>query len=99
MANKTPKRRSIRPSPKSAKSISSTRKTKRQGEPSTKLTALIAALSAAKGATLAQMMTLTGWQAHSVRGAMSGALKKHRGLAITSTKLGAERIYRIETGK
>ena len=99
MPKTSPKRRSIRPSPKSAKPASSGRKTARHGEPSTKLAALVAALSTAKGATLAHLMTLTGWQAHSVRGAMSGALKKQRGLVITSTKLGAERVYRIETGK
>jgi hypothetical protein len=40
-------------------------------------------------------MQLTGWQAHSVRGALSGALKKERGLTITSEKTGAERIYSI----
>lgn len=65
----------------------------------TKLEAVIAALSAPKGATLAQLMTLTGWQMHSVRGAMSGALKKQRGLKIVSSKPGRERIYRIESGR
>ena len=36
---------------------------------------------------------------NSVRGAMSGAIKKQRGLSIVSTKTGKERIYRIEAGK
>ena len=62
---------------------------------SSKLDQITAALRAPKGATIAQLMSLTGWQAHSVRGAMSGALKKQRGLAITSTKSGAERVYKI----
>jgi hypothetical protein len=40
-------------------------------------------------------MAATGWQAHSVRGAMSGALKKKLGLIIESEKAAAGRVYRI----
>jgi hypothetical protein len=39
------------------------------------------------------MMTATGWQQHSVRGAMAGALKK-RGLSINSEKTDGVRRYR-----
>ncbi|WP_228445797.1 DUF3489 domain-containing protein [Terricaulis silvestris] len=60
-----------------------------------KLERVIAALRAPKGATISDLMELTGWQAHSVRGAISGALKKQHGLAIASTKSGDERVYRI----
>ena len=45
------------------------------------------------GATIAEMTTATGWQAHSVRGAMAGALKK-RGLTISSEKIEGVRRYR-----
>ena len=45
------------------------------------------------GATIAEMTTATGWQAHSVRGAMAGALKK-RGLTISSEKTDGVRRYR-----
>ena len=38
-------------------------------------------------------MTATGWQQHSVRGALAGALKK-RGLIITSDKIDDLRRYR-----
>jgi hypothetical protein len=41
------------------------------------------------------MMQATGWQAHSVRGALSGALKKKLALAVISTKTEAGRVYRI----
>ncbi len=64
--------------------------------PSSKLDQIVTALRARKGATIAQLVTLTGWQSHSVRGAMSGALKKQRGFTITSTKSGSERVYKIE---
>jgi hypothetical protein len=41
------------------------------------------------------MVEATGWQPHSVRGAMAGALKK-RGLTTTSEKLDGARRYRAE---
>jgi hypothetical protein len=63
--------------------------------PAGKLDKIIIALRAPKGATIAQLMAITGWQPHSVRGAMSGALKKQRGFTITSTKTGNERVYKI----
>jgi len=41
-------------------------------------------------------MAATGWQAHTCRGAFAGALKKKRGLIVTSEKRErGERIYRI----
>lgn len=50
-----------------------------------------------EGATLADIMTATGWQAHSVRGFISGALTKKMGLAVESLKTpeGA-RAYRLK---
>lgn len=50
------------------------------------------------GATIPDMMAATGWQAHSVRGAIAGAIKKKLGLPVISTKSEAGRIYRIEAG-
>lgn len=63
--------------------------------PCSKLDQIVSALRAPKGATIAQLVALTGWQPHSVRGAMSGALKKQRGFTIKSTKSGSERVYKI----
>ena len=40
-------------------------------------------------------MSATGWQAHSVRGAISGAIKKRLGLKVTSEKSDGVRTYRI----
>ena len=48
----------------------------------------------AKGATLAEIMKATDWQAHSVRGFISTAAKKH-GVKIESEKNEAgDRVYR-----
>jgi hypothetical protein len=70
-------------------------RTTREG---TKQAVLIELLSRAEGATLPQMTEATGWQVHTVRGAMAGALKKKLGLEITSEKqTGTDRIYRITT--
>lgn len=58
-----------------------------------KLDQIEALLLRPDGASIAEMLAVTGWQAHSLRGAMASALKK-RGLAITSAKAGGERRYR-----
>ncbi|MBZ6380098.1 hypothetical protein B5C34_14520 [Pacificimonas flava] len=63
-----------------------------------KLDRLETLLKRKTGASLAEMTKATGWQTHSVRGAMAGALKKKRGLAISSEKLNGERRYRIVGG-
>ena len=57
-----------------------------------KLDRVEALLLAPSGTTIAEIMTATGWQQHSVRGAMAGALKK-RGLVIASDKVGGLRRY------
>ena len=59
----------------------------------TKEAMLIAMLRRPEGATIAQVIEATGWQKHTVRGAISGALKKKRGLEVTSEKgEGSERV-------
>lgn len=48
------------------------------------------------GATIEKIGKALHWQGHSVRGAMSGSLKKKKGLSITSEKTpDGKRIYRI----
>ena len=64
------------------------------GDPRGKLGILAALLRRKEGATLAQLIEATGWQAHSVRGAMAGALRKKHLLTTTSEKRGDTRVYR-----
>lgn len=62
----------------------------------TKQETLIEMLRAEGGATIDEIVEATGWQAHTVRGAMSGALKKKLGLTITSEKIeGRGRVYKL----
>jgi hypothetical protein len=50
-----------------------------------KLSEIIRLLRRAKGATINDLTEATGWQAHSVRGAISGQLRKRHGLAVSAT--------------
>ena len=57
---------------------------------------VIRMLQRPEGATISQICTATGWQAHTVRGTFAGAFKKKLGLTIVSDKpQGGERVYRI----
>lgn len=57
---------------------------------------VLALLRREGGATLQDLMTATGWQAHSVRGFLSGALGKKMGLTIESAKReDGARVYSI----
>jgi hypothetical protein len=47
---------------------------------------VIAMLKRPEGATINQICEMTGWQSHTVRGALAGALRKKLGLTITSEK-------------
>jgi hypothetical protein len=64
----------------------------------TKQEAMIEMLKRDEGATIAEMAVAMGWQAHTVRGAMAGALRKKLGLnVVTSGKVeGRGRVYHIE---
>lgn len=63
----------------------------------TKQSTVIAMLQRPEGATIAQICSATGWQAHTVRGTFAGAFKKKLGLQITSQKVqGSERVYHLQ---
>jgi hypothetical protein len=60
----------------------------------TKLQILIDLLGRPHGASIAELMASTGWQAHSVRGALAGSLKK-KGIVVTGEKVDGCRRYSI----
>lgn len=81
------------PTPDAPSGAAQSARTPRAG---TKQAALIAMLRAPDGATIEEITAATGWQSHTVRGAIAGALKKKLGLDVTSEKVdGRGRVYRI----
>lgn len=48
------------------------------------------------GTTIAAMMQATGWQQHSVRGFLSGVVRKKLKLKLASIKVDGNRVYRID---
>ena len=72
----------------------------------TKQAQMIELLKRPKGATVEQIAAATGWQHHTIRGAISGALKKKLGLNVEATRTrevspnktgakGSATVYRI----
>jgi hypothetical protein len=61
----------------------------------TKLLTIIAMLRRPDGATIAELVDATGWKPNSVRGAISGAIKKRRLMKVISKVANGVRTYRI----
>ncbi len=62
----------------------------------TKLAAIIDAMRHPGGTTITQMMAGTGWQAHTVRGAISGMVRKRLGYEVVTEKgADGQRAYHI----
>jgi hypothetical protein len=82
MATRKPKAKATKPAASAAK-----RRSKQQR--------LIDMLHRPDGATIPQMSKAFGWEPHTVRGAISGALRKKLGLPVISTKEVRGRVYRL----
>jgi hypothetical protein len=61
----------------------------------TKKDSVLALLQREEGATLAELMTSTGWQAHSVRGFISGTLRKKLRLTVVRVARADGAAYRV----
>jgi hypothetical protein len=97
------KRRAKAKAGKPGKAAPADKPTPRAG---TKQARMIEMLKRPEGATVEQIATATGWQHHTIRGAISGALKKKLGLTVEATRIrevgpentgakGSSTIYRI----
>jgi Protein of unknown function (DUF3489) len=97
------KRKAKAKAAKPAKAAPTAKSTPRAG---TKQALMIDLLKRPEGATVEQIAEATGWQRHTVRGAISGALKKKLGLTVEATRTrqvgpnkvgakGSSTVYRI----
>jgi hypothetical protein len=67
-----------------------------QAREGSKKAEILALIQRPKGATLAEIQKAIGWQAHSVRGFLSGTARKKMGLAVASDKReDGQRVYRL----
>jgi DNA-binding MarR family transcriptional regulator len=64
--------------------------------PGGKLGQVLSAVSGSTGATLAELVSLTGWQAHTARAALTGL--RHRGFAVQLSEQQGRKAYRLEAG-
>ena len=98
-----PAKRKAKAKVKPAKAAPAEKPTPRAG---TKQAQMIELLKRPEGATVEQIATATGWQKHTIRGAISGALKKKLGLNVEATRTrevgpnktgakGSTTVYRI----
>lgn len=100
MATKTTSK-TPRKSPKSKPSSRSLRSAKKpvtaSGSSTSKIEFCLDLLRRSGGATVQDLMAATGWQAHSVRGFLSGTVRKKLGLELQSSKAeGEARRYHVE---
>jgi hypothetical protein len=99
----TPAKRKTRARTEPGKAAPAEKPTPRAG---TKQALMIELLRRPEGATVEQIAAATGWQHHTIRGAISGALKKKLGLTVEATRTrevgpnktgakGSTTVYRI----
>ena len=84
----------LEPDPKKAPKAGKKAGAARDGSKAAKILDL---LKRPEGGTLKELMKATGWQAHSVRGFLSGTVGKRMGLTIASAKSeDGERTYSVK---
>ena len=91
-AHAAPRRGPVAPKKaKSAKKATSSKKTPIGGQKAphakdgSKAAMILALIKRPDGATANELVKATGWQPHSIRGFLSGTIRKKMGLAVTST--------------
>lgn len=85
-------RKTKKPRKPTAVSRSATRTTRTD----TKSSLILKLLGRPSGATVKELAAAASWQDHSVRGFLSGTLKKKLGLVVTSEVIDGARHYRID---
>jgi Protein of unknown function (DUF3489) len=89
-------KRKVAKAPTRTKKAPKARKEAAPARDGSKKAAILALLQRSEGASLADLMAATGWQAHSVRGFISGTLGKKMGMTVASAKAeDGERRYSV----
>ena len=83
-AGKSPAKSKGEPKPKAAKKTAKAAKTPRSAKVG-KGDKIVELLQRKGGATIHELTAATGWQPHSVRGYLSGVLRKKQGLDVASS--------------
>ena len=106
MKNERPKNSKSEPTPEAASPVTAPRQKaapkKRpapeipSARPGTKKAAILSLLKRPKGATLQELMKVSQWQAHSMRGFLSGSLRKQMGLKVQVIDRDGERAYQLK---
>lgn len=94
---KSPKKTTIRKVGKTHKPAGSRRGATKTSRTDTKSSLIRRLLGRVSGATVKELAAATDWQDHSIRGFLSGTLKKKFGLAVSSEILNGVRHYKISS--
>ena len=93
----TPKKARAEPKAKAGKKAPKAAKKAAGARDGSKAAKVLELLKRPDGTTLAELMKATGWQAHSVRGFLSGTVGKKLGFTIASSKADdGERTYSVK---
>ena len=91
----TTRPRALKPPSRTASKIAKKAEKVRAGSKTARILAL---LGRAAGASLPELTKATGWQAHSIRGFLSGTVKKKMGLRVRSiSRENGTRAYRLHS--
>jgi hypothetical protein len=87
------------PEPITDTSVTKRQKDRTQPQSETKVDKVVRLLRRKNGATLTELQKATGWQAHSIRGLLSGTVRKRMGLDVQSELDGkGTRRYHVAAG-
>ena len=95
MAKTTRRSATSAPRKKKVTSAAKPRQGKQKAKP-TKSALILTALQKPAGASVAELMKITGWQSHSIRGFLSGTIKKRADVTLVSETGATGRRYRVK---
>lgn len=81
---------------KAGKPPTSSRNAPKASRPDTKSALILKLLGRTNGATVKELAAATNWQDHSIRGYLSGTLKKKMGLLVTGEVFKGIRHYKLD---